>query len=360
MKKYLLCLYILVFCQLSYAQTDTTKTQVNIYGFMEVYYLYNFNKPVDHTMPSFIYNHNRHNEMAVNQAILGAKVTHPTYRAALGFHAGTYVTANYSAEAAPLAKNIFEANIGYKLKDKLWLDAGIFSSYIGYETSISFDMWTLTRPLIAENYPYYQSGIKVSYEPTQKWFVSGLILNGWQNITENNHNKPLGAQIQYKPSSKVLLNTSLFWGKEKAAIDTITEQATRRSFFDFYGIFQLTDKLISALYFDIGSQKVTAINRQVNWYAFTGMIRYKSSAKTAMCLRGEYYHDPYGVMILTDTKNVFSASDVSLNVDYFLTEHVLARIEGKSFLSNNKIFIENNTSGSNHTFLLAASLSMKF
>ncbi len=327
---------------------------------MDLYYMYTFNQSTDNAPPSFIYNHNRHNEIAVNQAILGVKVNGINYKAALGFHAGTYVSANYAAENMPIVKNIFEANIGYQFHDKVWLDAGIFSSYIGNETSISFDMWTLTRPIMAENYPYYQTGVKLSYAPNSKWTFTGLLLNGWQNIIETNSNKPIGALIQYKPSPGVQLNTSLFWGKEKAVIDTISATANRRSFLDFYGIFNLTDKISTAVYFDIGSQKITIIHKNATWYALTGMIRYKTSPKTALCLRSEYYKDPFGVMILTHTNDKFNASGISLNIDHFLTDNILARIEGKSLLSNDRAFIENNMVTTGHTFMLTSSVSIKF
>jgi hypothetical protein len=34
------------------------------------------------------------------------------------------VSANYAGELQSLLKSFFEANIGYKLKEKLWIDAG--------------------------------------------------------------------------------------------------------------------------------------------------------------------------------------------------------------------------------------------
>jgi hypothetical protein len=51
---------------------------------------------------------------------------------------------------------------------------------------------------MAENYPYYQSGLKLTYKPNGKWLLAGLLINGRQYMTETNQ-KPLGAQIQYNP-----------------------------------------------------------------------------------------------------------------------------------------------------------------
>lgn len=35
-------------------------------GYIESYYTYDFNKPVDNNRPGFIYSHNRHNEFNLN------------------------------------------------------------------------------------------------------------------------------------------------------------------------------------------------------------------------------------------------------------------------------------------------------
>ena len=103
---------------------------------------------------------------------------------------GTYANSNLAAEPGVL-KNIFEANAGVKIskKKKLWIDAGIFESHIGFESAIGKNCWNLTRSISADNSPYYESGIKLSYtSDNEKWFLSGLILNGWQRIQRVNGN----------------------------------------------------------------------------------------------------------------------------------------------------------------------------
>ena len=72
--------------------------------------------------------------------------------------AGTYMNANYAAEPEYL-KNIYEANAGIKISknENLWIDVGILPSHIGFETAIRKDNWTLTRSMVAENSPYYES-----------------------------------------------------------------------------------------------------------------------------------------------------------------------------------------------------------
>ena len=66
---------------------------------------------------------------------------------------GTYANANLAAEPGVL-KNIYEANVGVKVsrnKD-LWVDAGVLSSHMGFESATGADNWNLTRSLLAESF----------------------------------------------------------------------------------------------------------------------------------------------------------------------------------------------------------------
>jgi len=120
-------------------------------------------------------------------------------RANLALMAGTYANANLSAEPGVM-RNILEAYAGVKIsKSKnLWIDAGIFSSHIGFESAVGKDCWNLTRGILAENSPYYESGVKIGYPSEDgKWFASGLMLNGWQRIqrVEGNNTPAFGHQL---------------------------------------------------------------------------------------------------------------------------------------------------------------------
>jgi len=130
---------------------------------------------------------------------------------------GNYAMYNLSAEPN-WAKPIFEANVGVKLlKDKdLWIDAGVMPSHIGFESAIGSDCWNLTRSILAENSPYFESGIKFNYtNKKQDVYVALHILNGWQKIaiTDDNQKPSIGIQLNYKPSSSLTLNYSNFLGK---------------------------------------------------------------------------------------------------------------------------------------------------
>ncbi|MCW5924922.1 MAG: porin [Saprospiraceae bacterium] len=338
----------------SFAQTDSTKNPISISGYIETYYSYDFANPSDHNRPGFVYSHNRHNEVNLNLGFIKAAYATDKVRANLALMAGTYANANLAAEPGVL-KNIFEANAGIKISKKknLWVDAGIFASHIGFESAIGKDCWNLTRSILADNSPYYESGVKVSYTTdNDKWFLSGLILNGWQRIQRvNGNNTPaFGHQLTFKPNSKVTLNSSSFVGS-----DTPDSTRQMRYFHNFYGQFQLTEKFGMILGFDIGAQQKNKNSNDYNtWYSPVLIVKYAPSEKISIAARGEYYSDANGVIISTGTLNGFQTYGYSLNLDYQIINNVVWRIEGRGFTSKDKIFTLNDNQSSQNYFLTTA------
>jgi len=341
------------------AQIDSTKNPLKISGYIETYYSYDFGNPEDNNRPSFVYSYNRHNEVNLNLGFIKAAYQTEKVRANLALMTGSYANANLANEPGVL-KNIFEANAGVKIsKNKnLWIDAGIFASHIGFESAIGKDCWNLTRSLLADNSPYYESGAKISYtSDNDKWFLSGLILNGWQRIQRlNGNNTPaLGHQITFKPNSKITLNSSSFAGSN--APDSTRKM---RYFHNFYATIQIHEKFGLTAGFDIGAQQKAKGTRDLNtWYSTVLIARYSLTSKLILSARGEYYSDPNGVIIFTSTINGFQTYGYSLNLDYNITENAVWRIEGRGLTSKDKIFILFNKP-STQNYFVSTSIAISF
>lgn len=54
------------------AQDSTKINPLTVSGYAEIYYSYDFNNPLNNTKPSFIYSHNRNNEMNLNLGFIKA------------------------------------------------------------------------------------------------------------------------------------------------------------------------------------------------------------------------------------------------------------------------------------------------
>ena len=331
---------------LALAQTTpadtTTKAPVaspwTFYGYVDAYYGYDFNRPNSPQRPAFLFSHNRQNEFSVNHGLVGARYQDARVRASLALQVGTYVEANYAAEV-PALRPVYEAYAGFRPFDKAWMDLGIFASHIGFESAISKDNWTLTRSIMAENTPYYESGARFTYEASPKLTLTALALNGWQNIRENNRGKAMGTQVQWKPSAKWLLNSSTFVGNEQPQ-----DSARRRRYFhDFYASYAATSRLNLAVVFDIGQQQAPGRPADT-WHAGSAFVRYAFAKQWTAAARAEYYSAEHGVIITALAPAAANANvlvrGASLNLDYAPARQVLVRLEGRVLQAGQPLFAD--------------------
>lgn len=324
------------------AATDSTVLKPEFFGYTGVYYGYDFNTPRSRTRPGFVYSENRHNEVAINIALLGARFASERVRGTFAIQTGTYPDANYAAEPQ-IFKHIYEAYAGVRIRPRLWLDAGVFLSHIGLEGPISRDDLTLTRSMMADNSPYYEAGVKLTYDaPNGHWTLVGLVLNGWQVIRDQNENMSSGWQVQWKPSERWVVNSSTYAGEGPNQPDSVGRQL--RYYHNFYVTCQATKKLKIAAAFDIGVQQ----RKQPE----TGYDRWRTGAligslrltpKTALNARVEYFADPRHVLIAALPQapaEKFRTAASSIGFDYFPVPRAIVRIEAKGYRSRDRVFLE--------------------
>jgi hypothetical protein len=358
MKKFVTVALACVLCTPLLSQTNDSTAKLTISGYVEAYYSYDFNQPATNERPSFLYSHNRHNEFNVNLGFVKATYNNERIRGNVALMVGTYANANLAAEPGTL-RNIFEANAGVKLSKtkNVWLDAGVFTSHIGFESAVSKDCWTLTRSLMAENSPYYETGAKIGYTSANgKWFVSGLVLNGWQQIrrADGSTRLAVGTQITFKPTGRFTLNSSSYSGSRP-------DNSNRTRFFhNLYGLFQLTGKLGLIADFDYGmDQQQPGSFHYDSWTSWAAILKYQLSPKVGVTGRFESYTDKKGLIIATTQPNGFQIMGYSFNLDYAPISNAVWRIEARSLNSMDAVF-DKNGQPTNHNFTLTTSLAISF
>ncbi|RFP65126.1 porin [Hymenobacter lapidiphilus] len=344
------------------AATDSVATAnpLTFYGFVDGYYGYDFKNNNTQSRPGFLYSHNRQNEFTINQGVVGLRYDNGQVRGAIGLHAGSYVSANYAAEDQ-VFKHIYEGYAGFRPFEKAWLDVGVFASHIGFESALSKDNWTLTRSLMAENSPYYEAGARFTYEVAPQLTLTALALNGWQNLQDNNQGKALGTQIQWRPTARLLINSSGFYGNEQPQ-DSVRR---RRYFHNFYASYAATDRLSLALVFDVGKQESERRGDKADtWHTGAAFVRYQLAPKWSATARAEYYNAERGVIIRTisplpaDTD--FKIKAASLNLDYAPTANVVFRVEGRVMDAKRPIFEQRDNRTSDTYGNLTSSIALSF
>jgi len=197
---------------------------------------------------------------------------------------------------------------GYQISPSLWVDGGIFLSHIGMESFISRDNLTYTRSLSAEYTPYYESGVKLTWQASARVSALFTVVNGWQNISENNQDKALGARLDFARSSRTTFSYYNFIGNEVSS--------SRLRIFNGVGFKSgLTPSFTLQGNFDYGTQQKPQNLGSSEWWS-TGLIG-KIQVATAVGVSGrvEYYRDPDNVIVPTALPGGFEATTSALGVD---------------------------------------------
>lgn len=343
------------------ALPDTAVT-VSFGGFVDSYYAYDFGRPKNIDRP-FTTQAARHNEFNVNLAYVEAKVSGPRVRGRLALQAGTSVQSNYSGEprvgtvsGPDVSRFIQEAVAGYAITPSLWIDAGIFFSHIGEEGFVSRDNLTYTRSLSADYTPYYESGVKLTWQATSKLSALLTVVNGWQNISENNQDKAVGARFDFVPSASTTFSYYNFLGNEAGsgllrAFNGVGVKSSLASNFAIQGNF------------DYGTQEKAAGGHSA-WWSSAWIGKLQLSPTVGVSARGEYYHDTDNVMVATSLPGGFKATTTSLGLDVSPLggPRVLWRSEIRGTWATEPVFPDRtaSTGASTSNGLLVTSLALTF
>lgn len=336
------------------AQENDSIGKLEISGFIDLFYGTDFSDDMSGSRFPFLYNHNRRDRLAVNLALVRATYTSNGIRANLGLHQGTYSEDNYSAEPKIL-RWIYEANVGFALNTEktVWLDAGVLPSHIGFESAISTENLTLSRSIVAENSPYFETGARLSWQKNDHWYFAFLYLNGWQRIQPiPGRNKPsFGTQASFSPSKKILFNWSTFLGTDQGI-----EAGTSLYFSNFYADWNFAKgwRMIAGL--DVG-KRTLELEADRNWWGTSIILQRTFTDRFASAIRYEYYHDPFQAIAPSNVNEGIQTSGLSLNSDWKIGKLITFQLEGR-WLQAPSEFNLGLASGDSSNFFLLGSIAV--
>ncbi|MGL5888778.1 MAG: outer membrane beta-barrel protein, partial [Bacteroidia bacterium] len=259
----------------------------------------------------------------------------------LALQTGTYVERNLAFEP-PALRPLAEAYLGFKAKQQdIWFDFGVFDSHIGFESTKGSDNDMLSRTMMAENSPYYESGMRIMYTRPRAKF-GFFVLNGWQQMRRTvplRCGPSLGTQIQWVAGA-FTFNSSSFFG-------VLSPRPFRyiRVFHNFWMSYTSPNaKHKLTLSADAGLQNVSAtvLNDNFFWGAGALVYRWNASQKWAFSVRGEAFVDPDFVIIppASPTTESILFWGGAANIEYKITTNVVARAEVRSLSSDEPYFLK--------------------
>jgi hypothetical protein len=339
------------------AGQDSTTVQFS--GFVDGYYGFDFQRPRARDR-AYTTQSARHNEFNVNLAYVDAVLAGPRLRGRVAVQFGTSVQANYAGEprvgtysGPEVARYIQEAVVGVRIAPALWIDGGIHLSHIGSESWISRDNLAYTRSLIADYSPYYQSGIRLTWQASSSLVLQLNAVNGWQVISETNDDKSFGGRVDWTVNPKATVSLYNLLGNEMP-----DSAPSRLRLFQGASLRLVPSERLTVVgTFDVGSQDHG--DDRATWYGAALVARTRVRTNVWLVGRVERYDDPDQVIVVTDAGDAFRATGSSIGLDLRAANRLLWRSEFRGLRGTRAVFPERDGTARSNVFLVT-SLALTF
>ncbi|GAB1342567.1 hypothetical protein MASR1M101_16940 [Gemmatimonas sp.] len=325
-------------------------TRVTFGAFLDAYIAYDRGRPRSLDR-GFTTQAARHSEFNVNLAHVEAVLSAPRVHGRLALQAGTSVQVNYAGEprlgntsGGDLSRVLQEAYAGYQLRPGLWIDAGVFFSNVGMEGWLSRDNSTYTRSLVADYSPYYSSGARMVWQATSNLAVRVDVVNGWQNISENNEGKSVGVRLDRTVGKHTTVSWYALAGNE-AGGHAERDVPARTRLFNGVGIrSRALKRLDITSQIDLGRESTpdsAGVSRAARTWS-GGMVaaRLMLTPRTALAGRVERYADRHQVVAVTGTALPLRASGGSLGLDTQVSPSLAWRTEARFLTNRDAVFVD--------------------
>jgi hypothetical protein len=176
-------------------------------------YMYDYEHPIDHTLDETTEGE-RTGEFVIQALNVGGDFHAGNMQGRILTQFGAVSTAvprndaSYSQGQWDLAdayRYLSEMYAGYHIdvQHGLNIQVGDFLSYIGLFSYYSFDNWMYQPSYVSSNTPWFFTGMRVQWFPTNKLKIEPWLINGWQTYAKYNGRQGLGGQILWRPTGNL-------------------------------------------------------------------------------------------------------------------------------------------------------------
>jgi hypothetical protein len=338
--------------------------EVEVTGVVDGYYSYNNNK-VDMFTQGRAFDV-RHNAFSLQLARIGLEKKN-SLDSPLGFRVDLAIgeTVDRIISVSDSSRNdgtkhVLQAYTSYvaPVGSGLTVDFGKFYTPVGAEVVDTKDNFNYSRGWLFAYGPYYHTGFRLKYAPSSKVSLAGFLVNGWDNLFENNvasnAGKTVGFQIGFTPSSRFALTQTYLVGKEAPLVNVpaVSARDNVRHIADTVASVTVSEKLSLLGNFVCGFDGDNAGNRG-HWTGFAAYLKYAFNNRFAFSPRFEVFNDRDGLR----TGLAQTVKDITLTQEIKLLNNLLARAEYRRDFSNQQFFTNSVGAPQNNqnTFILGIS-----
>jgi hypothetical protein len=313
-----------------YAQKIDTISTFSITGYVDAYYAHYSDSVGPGNFQKFPSISPRNDNPSLNIAQLSFQYNSDKVRGTAVFHFGDVAAATWAP--APY-NNIMEAHIGFKVCSKFWIDAGFFRTHFGTEFLLPVENITSSVSVPTYYEPYYESGIKLNFDPTPKLEINVFLLNGYGMYIDNNNKKSLGMGVTYAFTPEAGIGYTNYIGDDTPpGITTNHLRVHQNAFFNYQH-----NKVKLQLGADFCMQQNSDIatgTETATMYTALATFRYQTAKRCAVYVRGEQFSDPEGIMsgVIKDiagNQTGYKVWGLTAGVEYKPTAESYVRLEAR-------------------------------
>jgi Putative beta-barrel porin-2, OmpL-like. bbp2 len=199
------------------------------------------------------------------------------------------------------------------------LDFGKFVTPHGAELIDNRGNWNYSRGILFTwAIPFYHFGLRAAVPLGDKATFTGFLVNGWNNVVDNNRGKTGGLSIALNPSDSFSIIQNYMVGQEQPGENFV------RNLFDTVATIKLGDKVTFMANYDYGRDRVASgSGGDVHWQGIATYLRLQPSEKFAFTPRFEYYSDPMG--FTTGTPQILR--EITLTPEFTVSDNLVMRFE---------------------------------
>jgi hypothetical protein len=237
----------------------------------------------------------------------------------------------------------------------LQIDVGKFVTPHGAEVIETKDNWNYSRSLLF-NYaiPFFHFGARAKYTFNDKWVLSGYLVNGWNNVVDDNSGKTYGLSLTRNLTKTASITENYMAGPEIDPFQTSSPNSNWRQLWDTVITFAPTAKLSFTINGDYGRgdriytpatpTTSAGVSPVVDWWGAALYTKYGTD-KNNLALRYEYYGDPWGLTVFGSTAFFGTnqhAQEITATYTHMLTSALMTRFEYRGDFSGSPIFLRGN------------------
>lgn len=231
----------------------------------------------------------------------------------------------------------------WKPHPRVEIDLGRFDTIYGAEVAESWMNATYSRGMLYNlAQPFWHTGLRIRTQPTDWMAITGLAVNGWGYVIDNNRGKTFGLQFGFYPRPEILIAAGYLGGPESPEEDPVTgdrisasDQFRHLADLVIAGEFERFSFAFNADY--VHDNAPAELGGDSQWYGamLSGHVWFKPWV--GLGLRGEFLGDPDGWMTGTESVLLGSAT-ASLDFRPGQARVLWLRLEGRYDGSNESLF----------------------